>query len=116
MAEPAHGLSVTAGRPSGRVISGWMAFGGLLLAGVLVPFALFGAHLESAAQHVLAARPPSWQVALLLGGLLAGDVVLPVPSSLVGTAAGALLGFWGGAATSWLGAREDGSSFNANVD
>ncbi|AKQ66967.1 hypothetical protein A176_003879 [Myxococcus hansupus] len=104
MAEPTHGLSVTAAsRPSGRAISGWTAFCGLLLAGVLVPFALFGASLESAAQHFLAARPPSWQVALLLGGLLAGDVVLPVPSSLVGTAAGALLGFWGGAATSWLG-------------
>ncbi|GHG91835.1 VTT domain-containing protein [Comamonas sp. JC664] len=104
MAEPTPALgAATAGRPSARVLSGWTAFCALLLAGILVPFALFGASLESAAQHVLAARPPPWQVALLLGGLLAGDVVLPVPSSLVGTAAGALLGFWAGAATSWLG-------------
>jgi len=104
MAEPTQGLSAAdAGRPSGRALSGWMAFCGLLLAGILVPFAFFGASLEAAAEHFLAARPPSWQVALLLGGLLAGDVVLPVPSSLVGTAAGGLLGFWGGAATSWLG-------------
>lgn len=84
-------------------MAGWVAFCGLLLACVLVPFALFGAELEAVAQRFLSARPPAWQVALVLGGLLAGDVVLPVPSSLVGTAAGGLLGFWGGLATAWLG-------------
>lgn len=86
-----------------RAVAGWGAFCALLLAGVLVPFALFGADLEAVAQRFLSARPPAWQVALLLGGLLAGDVLLPVPSSLVGTAAGGLLGFWGGLATAWLG-------------
>jgi uncharacterized membrane protein YdjX (TVP38/TMEM64 family) len=39
----------------------------------------------------------------MLAGLLALDVLLPVPSSLVSTAAGAMLGFWGGVASSWLG-------------
>lgn len=34
---------------------------------------------------------------------LAADIVLPVPSSLLSTAAGALLGFAGGTLTSWLG-------------
>jgi uncharacterized membrane protein YdjX (TVP38/TMEM64 family) len=59
--------------------------------------------VDAVAQRFLSARPPAWQVALVLGGLLAGDLLLPVPSSLVSTAAGGLLGFWGGLATNWLG-------------
>jgi uncharacterized membrane protein YdjX (TVP38/TMEM64 family) len=39
----------------------------------------------------------------VISGLLASDVVLPVPSSLVSTAAGLLLGFWSGAAACWVG-------------
>jgi uncharacterized membrane protein YdjX (TVP38/TMEM64 family) len=92
-----------ASAPSSRAIWGWVAFSGLLLALILIPFFLFGGALEGLAQRFLEARPPLWQVALLLGGLLAGDVVLPVPSSLVGTAAGSLLGFGLGTATSWAG-------------
>jgi membrane protein DedA with SNARE-associated domain len=89
--------------PAGRALLGWAACAALLLALVLIPFFLFGAGLEETARRFLEARPPVWQVALLLGGLLAGDVVLPVPSSLVGTTAGSLLGFGLGAATSWAG-------------
>ncbi len=89
--------------PAWRALLGWTAFCGVLLAGVLVPFFLFGARLEEVAQRFLEARPAAWQVALVLGGLLAGDVFLPVPSSLVGTASGSLLGFWGGTLTSWVG-------------
>jgi uncharacterized membrane protein YdjX (TVP38/TMEM64 family) len=93
----------TAQAPVRQGARGWVLFCGLLLAFILVPFALFGDGLEAATQRVLEARLPAWQLALVLGGLLAGDVVLPVPSSLVNTAAGALLGFWGGAATAWTG-------------
>lgn len=89
--------------PAGRAVLGWVAFIGLLLSLVLVSFFLFGAGLEETARGFLEKRPPVWQVALLLGGLLAGDVALPVPSSLVGTAAGSLLGFGLGALTSWAG-------------
>lgn len=89
-------------RPTRRV-AGWVGFCGLLLAAILVPFFLFGESLEAAARRFLEARPPDWQVALVLSGLLAGDIVLPVPSSIVITASGALLGFWGGTATSWAG-------------
>jgi uncharacterized membrane protein YdjX (TVP38/TMEM64 family) len=92
-----------ASAPASRAVWGWVAFAGLLLALVLIPFFLFGGAIEGLAQRFLEARPPVWQVALLLGGLLAGDVVLPVPSSLVGTAAGSLLGFGLGTATSWTG-------------
>lgn len=37
------------------------------------------------------------------GGLLALDIVLPIPSSLVGTALGSRLGFWAGSLSCWLG-------------
>jgi len=41
--------------------------------------------------------------ALTGSGLLALDIALPVPSSLVGTALGARLGFWAGLLCCWLG-------------
>lgn len=41
--------------------------------------------------------------ALLVVLLLASDVVLPIPSSLVGTSAGLVLGLWPGAIISWAG-------------
>jgi uncharacterized membrane protein YdjX (TVP38/TMEM64 family) len=91
------------GQQTPRVAVGWAGFCGLLLAAILVPFFLFGEGLEAAARRFLEAHPPGWQVALVLSGLLAGDIVLPVPSSLVNTAAGALLGFWRGTATVWAG-------------
>jgi uncharacterized membrane protein YdjX (TVP38/TMEM64 family) len=75
-----------------------------VLALVLVPFALFGARVDAWAAGFFhpGGAPPGW-VALVIAGLLAGDVVLPVPSSLVGTAAGYLLGFAGGTAVAWAG-------------
>jgi uncharacterized membrane protein YdjX (TVP38/TMEM64 family) len=36
-------------------------------------------------------------------GLLASDIFLPIPSSIVSTAAGVLLGFWRGTAAIWAG-------------
>ncbi|NNB84378.1 TVP38/TMEM64 family protein [Corallococcus exiguus] len=86
-----------------RAAVGWSLCVCVVLAAILVPFLLFGEQLEAATQSFLEARPPDWQVALVLGGLLAGDIVLPVPSSLVGTASGALLGFWGGMTACWVG-------------
>ncbi|WP_437659192.1 TVP38/TMEM64 family protein [Sorangium sp. So ce1182] len=82
---------------------GWAVFSGLLLAAILVPFFLFADRLEAAARGLLASPPSGAATALVLGGLLAGDVVLPVPSSFVSTAAGGLLGFWRGTAVSWAG-------------
>lgn len=86
-----------------RALWGWVGFCGLLLAAILVPFALFGEQLEGASQHLLQGPLPTWQAGLLLGALLAGDIVLPLPSSVLNTAAGALVGFWGGVACSWAG-------------
>jgi uncharacterized membrane protein YdjX (TVP38/TMEM64 family) len=83
---------------------GWALLVGGVLALVLVPFALFGARVEAWAAGFFrpGAASTGW-AALVIAGLLAGDVVLPVPSSLVGTAAGYLLGFAAGTAVAWAG-------------
>ncbi len=76
----------------------------LLLALIVVPFLLWGARIEQWTAAFVArgaARP--WLTAVVLGGLLAVDVLAPVPSSLVSTACGAVLGFRGGLLTSFAG-------------
>ncbi|HUX75966.1 MAG TPA: VTT domain-containing protein [Anaerolineae bacterium] len=85
---------------------------------ILVPFFLFGEQIETWTESFLesASNQSTW-VALVLGSLLATDILVPVPSSLTSTAAGFFLGLAGGTATSlagmtvscvvgyWLGAR-----------
>jgi uncharacterized membrane protein YdjX (TVP38/TMEM64 family) len=64
-----------------------------LLALILVPFALYGDAIEAWTEaFVDRGRAAPLRAALVLGGLLAGDILLPVPSSLVSTACGLLLG------------------------
>jgi uncharacterized membrane protein YdjX (TVP38/TMEM64 family) len=69
----------------------WGLVGTALLAFILIPFALFGRQLDAAVTPWLGSAS---QLAFALGsaGLLAADFVLPVPSSVVATAAGARLG------------------------
>jgi uncharacterized membrane protein YdjX (TVP38/TMEM64 family) len=74
-----------------------------MLAAILVPFFLFEDNLSRLSDGFLAGAKPRWLAAAALAALLASDIVLPVPSSLLSTAAGALLGFGAGAAVSWLG-------------
>lgn len=64
----------------------------LLLALILFPFFLFGPEMEARSAALAAAGPG----AIGYGGaaLLALDIVLPVPSSLLATAIGAALGPW----------------------
>lgn len=71
---------------------------------IIVPFAIFGDALDRwslSALDALAANPI--RSSLLIVGLLASDVVLPIPSSVVSTVSGVVLGFAPGAATSFLG-------------
>jgi uncharacterized membrane protein YdjX (TVP38/TMEM64 family) len=69
---------------------------GTLVALILVPFALFETPSTDFSNRVLAAARSRATASLVIGGLLAADVLLPVPSSVVSTAAGTLLGFvWG---------------------
>lgn len=73
----------------------------LLLALILIPFFLFGAAIEGRSAALAAAAPGG----IALGGaaLLALDIVLPVPSSLLATAIGAALGPWLGTAVNASG-------------
>jgi len=71
---------------------------------VIVPFVLFGDRLEAWAHALLLdRRPAGFAPRALCVLLLAGDVVLPVPSSVLSTAAGLWWGLWQGALLSTLG-------------
>jgi uncharacterized membrane protein YdjX (TVP38/TMEM64 family) len=76
----------------------------IVLAVILVPFFIFheemdlwtGQLLETSGLHV-------GYTAAILTALLASDILLPIPSSLVSTGAGYLMGFMNGALVSWIG-------------
>jgi uncharacterized membrane protein YdjX (TVP38/TMEM64 family) len=70
---------------------------------VLLPFVFFEQQFNEFAERLTASDASRWLVAGTIFGLLALDVFLPVPSSLVSTASGVLLGFGVGAAVIWLG-------------
>lgn len=91
---PTNGAFRAAGR--------WTVLIAALSAAVIVPFLLFADRMEAVAAWV-AQGAAGWAGAVLLGGLLAGDILLPVPSSMVSTACGVLLGFPMGTAVSTAG-------------
>jgi uncharacterized membrane protein YdjX (TVP38/TMEM64 family) len=86
------------------VLRNSLALMGLVLAVILIPFFIFheeidiwtGELLQATGQHVA-------YTATVLTALLASDIILPIPSSLVSTGAGYLLGFFFGVLVSWLG-------------
>jgi uncharacterized membrane protein YdjX (TVP38/TMEM64 family) len=96
---------------------GWSVLLGALVALILVPFALFETTSTDFSNRAIAAARSPATASLVVAGLLAADVLLPVPSSLVSTAGGTLLGFvWGTAASAvgmtagcvfgyWIGRR-----------
>jgi uncharacterized membrane protein YdjX (TVP38/TMEM64 family) len=75
----------------------------VVLAIPIVPFVLFGPQLEAALQAWQQHPPAAWLVALAVIALLATDIFLPIPSSLVSTLAGWQLGALGGALAAWTG-------------
>lgn len=81
----------------------WLLIIATVLAVPIVPFVVFGDSLESQVGDWLDDSLPPQAAALLVFGLLAGDIFLPIPSSVVSTFAGRMLGFWGGTAASWCG-------------
>jgi uncharacterized membrane protein YdjX (TVP38/TMEM64 family) len=81
----------------------WLIVTVLLAAAILVPFVLFEDQFNALSADLLAHRMSPWYVGMAIAGLLASDVLLPIPSSLVAAAAGAALGFWQGAAAIWIG-------------
>jgi len=82
----------------------WGLLLALVFAFILIPFLLFEAQLTVLMREaVLAARGHVAAAGVVIALVLAGDVLLPVPSSLVSSLAGALLGFWGGVLAIWSG-------------
>lgn len=69
----------------------------------LVPFLLVGARLDHVVAAWLDPPPPPAVLAALEVGVLAADVLLPVPSSVVATLGGSVLGVVGGTACAWFG-------------
>jgi uncharacterized membrane protein YdjX (TVP38/TMEM64 family) len=81
----------------------WLVVSAVLLAAILVPFVLFEDWFNELAGHLMRREAPAWSVAGAIVGLLAADVFLPIPSSVVAVASGLLLDFWRGAAAVWAG-------------
>lgn len=97
--------------PSGPVRPGrggaalrWTLLIVLLLAAILIPFLLFERQVtQGLTAAFTAARGHPWIGAGVIVALLAGDVILPVPSSLVSAFAGAAYQWGLGAAIIWIG-------------
>ena len=81
----------------------WAVVWVVLIGIVLVPFFLFEARFNAFSERMTQADAGVWLASASIFGLLALDAVLPVPSSIVSTAAGVLLGFLRGAAVVWAG-------------
>ena len=86
-------------RPAAR----WTLLTILALAVILVPFAIWEASITAWVQQILRDEQSRPLLASILGGLLAVDVLLPIPSSLISTAAGYAFGILGGTLISWCG-------------
>jgi uncharacterized membrane protein YdjX (TVP38/TMEM64 family) len=81
----------------------WTLLFALTLAVILVPFFIWGYQIEGLARELLRTGQAHWLIALAVAGFLAADIFLPIPSSLVSVAGGALLGFWPGLVSSFVG-------------
>lgn len=80
----------------------WAVVVTAVVAAVLLPF-LVMEEWFAATVHGPLTTSGGAGVFVTVVALLSADVLLPVPSSLVGVAAGGALGWWGGAAAVWLG-------------
>lgn len=82
----------------------WVAVVVVVMALILVPFALWGTRLEAWSLATFHRLPTGgWAARLFIIALLTGDIFLPIPSSAVSTLAGLTLGFWDGMLTSTAG-------------
>lgn len=80
----------------------WALVGLVLVAVVVVPFVLFERQFNEFVMRLTAGTASPWVTGGIIAALLSLDVFLPVPSSIVSTAAGVVLGLWRGTAVVWL--------------
>ena len=81
----------------------WCLLAVAVLAAIVVPFALYEERIVSAVEDISQGGGSRPLVAFALFLLLASDVILPVPSSLVATVSGMLMGLVPGTAVTWTG-------------
>jgi uncharacterized membrane protein YdjX (TVP38/TMEM64 family) len=81
----------------------WTAIAAVFLIVILAPFFLFENNLNALAARLTRPGIRTGAIAGAIVFLLAADVFLPVPSSVISTASGATLGFIPGLAASTLG-------------
>ncbi len=81
----------------------WALLIGLMFALIIIPFLIFEKQFEALGTWLAEGHASGWASASIIAALLALDVFLPVPSSIISTGAGVLLGFWRGAAVIWIG-------------
>jgi uncharacterized membrane protein YdjX (TVP38/TMEM64 family) len=70
---------------------------------ILVPFLLFEETFNVAADRLIQQGGGGWYTGGAIVALLASDVFLPIPSSIVAAASGVMLGFWWGTVAVWTG-------------
>ena len=81
----------------------WAVITLILVALILIPFLLFEDRFNAIADSITRGEASSWYTTAAIGLLLASDVFLPIPSSILAAAAGVVLGFGWGAVTVWAG-------------
>lgn len=104
MSSDASGERTTADPATGATRLRWAVVAAVVLFGIVVPFVIWGDSMEAWIGDWVSDRHPTTSAVLVLGGLLAADVLLPIPSSVVSVAAGMRLGFFGAVATITTGA------------
>ena len=81
----------------------WFLLFILLVIVIIVPFLLFEAQVEKFINQTMDTSMSRLSLAMMIGTALVFDVILPIPSSMVNTVAGAALGFAFGTFVCWFG-------------
>ena len=69
----------------------------------VIPFLFFGHRFDEWASDFATNPPSQLATASIVIGLLATDIFLPIPSSLISTLSGWQLGWWHGTLATWIG-------------
>lgn len=103
-ASPPDGASPDENPRRGVAALRWLVLTVAVLGAIIIPFVLFETEIQTWTSAALSAvRGQPWLGGALIVGLLTGDVVLPVPSSVVSTFAGVAFGWKLGALVIWTG-------------
>jgi len=82
----------------------WIVITVIAVALIIVPFLIYGERIDAwTKQLVESSQYNTGIIALILGSLLGSDILLPIPSSIVSTACGMLLGIVIGTLVSLIG-------------